>query len=123
MAHWARIPASALGLTTSTNLTLLDVLQTDTRLLESIQVDFIAMVRQLREQGGGPEVTCFFEQLPMPVVGTIVSEKSASLEGYASSGILANHQDMVKFATAKEDGFKRLLGELTRWISEVGKED
>ncbi|RYP42199.1 hypothetical protein DL767_000363 [Monosporascus sp. MG133] len=33
--------------------------------------------------------------------------------------IHANHSDMVKFASAEENGFKRLVGELVRWASQV----
>lgn len=61
------------------------------------------------------EVTCFFEELPLPVAGKIVSKESATLEGYSSFSIHANHSDMVKFGSANENGFKRLLGELMRW--------
>lgn len=124
MADWAKIPASALGFLKSTNTMLLDVLQKDNQLLESIQVDFLAMVRQLREEGRALEVTCFFEELPLGRgVGTIVSKESASFDGYVPRSIHANHRNMVKFATVEDNNFKRLLGELTRWTSEVGKED
>lgn len=122
MADWAKIPASALGFVKSTNTMLLDVLQRDSQLLESIQVDFLAMVRQLREEGRGLEVTCFFEELPVLGFGTIVSKESASFEGYVPRSIHANHRDMVKFVSGEDNGFKRLLGELTRWTSEIGKE-
>ena len=37
------------------------------------------------------------------------------LEGYTSISIHANHRDMVKFGSAEDTGFKRLLGELVRW--------
>jgi hypothetical protein len=115
MADWAKIPASAVGLVKSANKSLLGILETDDQLLESIQLEFWSMVRGLREGGRGFEVTCFFEELPLPVVGKVVSKESATLEGYASFSIHANHSDMVKFASAEENGFKRLLGELTRW--------
>ncbi len=123
MADWTKIPASALGFVKSTNTMLLDVLQRDNQLLESIQVDFLAMVRQLREEGRGLEVTCFFEELPLGGVGKVVSKESASFDGYVPRSIHANHRNMVKFATVEDNNFKRLLGELTRWTSEVGKED
>ena len=78
------------------------------------------MVRGLREDGRHFEVTCFFEELPLPGVGKVVSKESATLEGYASFSIHANHSDMVKFVSVEENGLNRLLGELVRWISEVG---
>ena len=120
MADWAKIPASAIGLVKSTNKSLLGILQMEDQLLESIQVDFWSMVRGLREGGRHFEVACFFEELPLPVVGKVVSKESATLEGYASFSIHANHGDMVKFASAEDNGFKRLLGILARWAAEVG---
>src|SRR4051812_23148703 len=65
------------------------------------------------------EVTCFFEELPLPVVGKVVSKESATFAGYNPISIHANHGDMVRFATAEETGFKRVLGELTRWETEL----
>lgn len=122
MADWAKIPASVLGLVKSTNVMLLDILERDNQLLESIQVDFLAMVRQLREEGRGLEITCFFEELPMLMTGQVVSKESATLEGYTPLSIHANHRNMVKFGTTEENGFRRLLGELNRWMSQVGEE-
>jgi hypothetical protein len=81
------------------------------------------MIRELRESGRHLEVTCFFEALPWPVIGEVVSKTSATLEGYSSFSIHADHRDMVRFASAEDNGFKRLLGELTRWESQVGREN
>lgn len=122
MADWAKIPVSALGLVKSSNVVLLDFLQTNNQLLESVQVDFLAMVRQLREDGRGIEMTCFFEELPILGAGMIVSRESATFEGYAARSIYANHRDMAKFETAEDNGFKRLLWELTRWTSKIGED-
>lgn len=68
-------------------------------------------------KGGGRrfEVTCFFEELPLPVAGQVVSKESATLEGYTSVSVHANHSDMVKFGSSEDTGFRRLLGELMRW--------
>ncbi|KAM6514818.1 hypothetical protein FSOLCH5_009055 [Fusarium solani] len=119
MADWARMPASALGLIKSTSVTLLDLLQRDNQLLESIQVEFWSMIRDLRESGRSLEIMCFYEELPLPVVGKVVSKESATLEGYNSATIHANHRDMVKFGSVEDNGFKRLLGELSRWESQI----
>lgn len=119
MANWAKIPASALGLVKSTNKLLLEILETDNQFLESIQVRFWSMIRELREAGRRLEVTCFLEELPLPVVGKVVSKESATLEGYSSFSIHANHRDMTRFGSAEDNGFKRLLGELIRWESQI----
>jgi protein SERAC1 len=119
MAKWAKIPASALGIVKSTNTTLLKILETDDQLLESIQGGFLSMIRDLREGNRRLEVTCFFEELPLPVAGKVVTKDSATFAGYNPISIHANHRDMVKFTSAEETGFKRLLGELIRWESEI----
>lgn len=116
MADWAGIPAWALGIFKSTNKSLLEILRTDDQLLISIQERFWSMVRRVREGNRRLEVTCFFEELALPIVGKkVVNEASATLEGYSSMSIHANHSNMVKFATAEDNGFKRLVGELIRW--------
>ncbi|CAH0024287.1 unnamed protein product [Clonostachys rhizophaga] len=121
VADWAKVPASALGLFKSTNKSLLRILETDDQLLESIQLRFLAMVRQQREAGRKLEVRCFFEELPLPVVGKVVSKESATFEGYDPISIHANHRDMVKFSSGEENGFKRLVGELLFLTSEIGE--
>jgi protein SERAC1 len=119
MADWAKMPASAFGIVKSTNKSLLKILETDDQFLESIQVEFLAMIRDLREENRRLEVTCFFEELPLPVVGKVVPKDSATFAGYNPISIHADHCNMVKFASADENGFKRLLGELVRWEAEV----
>jgi protein SERAC1 len=119
MASWAKIPASALGMVKSTNKSLLAILETNDQLLESVQVRFWSMIRELREAGRRLEVTCFFEELPLAVVGKVVSKDSATLEGYNALSIRANHRDMVRFSSAEDNGFKRLLGELVRWDAQI----
>jgi hypothetical protein len=119
MADWAKISAGALGLVKSTNKSLLEILRMDNQLLEAIQVDFWSMIRELRENGRCLEVTCFFEELPLPVVGKVVSKDSATLEGYNQASIHASHRDMVRFSSASDNGFRKLLGELARWESEL----
>jgi hypothetical protein len=59
--------------------------------------------------------------LPLPVAGQVVYKESAILEGFTCITIHANHRNMVKFASAEEDGFQMLLDELDRWKSQVGK--
>ncbi|KAM0549146.1 hypothetical protein ACHAPJ_009601 [Fusarium lateritium] len=119
MADWAKIPASALGLIKSTNKSLLKVLETDDKYLQSVQSRFWSMIREQQKAGRELKVTCFFEELPLPRVGIVVSKDSATLEGHNAISIHANHSNMVKFGSANDNGFKRLLGELTRWKSQA----
>ena len=121
MADWVGMPASALGLFKSVNKSLLEILETDSQLLEAIQVDFLAMIREQREGGRPLEVTCFFEELPLWKDRKVVSKESATFEGYNPISIHANHINMVKFASAGESGFTSVLGELVRWKSQIGE--
>ncbi|UPK91511.1 hypothetical protein LCI18_002446 [Fusarium solani-melongenae] len=119
MADWARIPASALGIVKSTNTSLLKILETDDKYLQSVQDRFWSMVREQQKAGRDLEVTCFFEELPLSGVGKVVSKGSATLEGYNAISIHANHSNIVKFSSMDDNGFKRLLGELIRWESQI----
>lgn len=117
MASWAKIPASALAVVKSRNSSLLAVLGTNDELLVSIQRRFWDMVRELRESGRDFQVMCFFEELGLPVAGQVVPRESATLEGYPSASIHANHSDMVKFGSSEATGFKTLLATLVRWMA------
>ncbi|KAI6771494.1 hypothetical protein HG531_009119 [Fusarium graminearum] len=119
MAKWADIPASALGVVKSINKSLLKILETDNKYLESVQDRFWSMVREQQKAGRDLEITCFFEELPLSGVGKVVSKDSATLESYNAISIHANHSNMVKFSSEDDNGFKRLLGELIRWESQI----
>ncbi|KAM4066692.1 SesB [Hirsutella rhossiliensis] len=95
MADWAKIPASALGILKSTNKSLLKILETDDNYLQSAQDRFWSLIREQQRAGRDLEITCFFEELPLPVVGKVVSKDSATLEGYNAISIYANHGSMV----------------------------
>lgn len=119
LAKWAKIPAKTLGVLKSTNTDLLSVLQTSSEVLRRISNDFLSMVRDLRERNQVLNITCFWESLPMPYVGTIVEKESASLAGYNAISIHANHRDMVRFVAPEDPGFVSVLSELKRWIRDL----
>ncbi|KAK7747569.1 hypothetical protein SLS62_009068 [Diatrype stigma] len=119
-----KMPLSVLALGKSTNKKLVQVLRGhNNQLLESLQQDFLKMTQELQRNGRALEIACFFEELPLPVIGKIVSKESATFEGHNPFTIHADHRGMVRFASEHENGFKRLLGELTRWHSQISKED
>lgn len=119
MADWAKLPAKALGIVKSTNQSLLKVLRSSDQYLESVQLRFLTMIRDLQQSDRRIEITCFYEELPLPVVGKVVSKESATFAGYNMTSIHANHRDMVRFSNGNETGFQRLLGELVRWVAEI----
>ena len=121
LAMWAKIPAKALGIVKSTNTDLLSILQTGSEVLARIQSDFYSMLRKFSEDGRCLNITCFWESLPMPHVGTIVARASASLAGYNAISIHADHRDMVRFQNEEESGFLGVVGELKRWADDLAE--
>ncbi|KAF7508072.1 hypothetical protein GJ744_009654 [Endocarpon pusillum] len=69
------------------------------------------------------EITCFFEELPLPGVGVVVPPHSAILPGYIPIGIRSNYMDMTKFENADDPGFKAVAGELRRWVRALAKSE
>jgi len=118
MARWAGIPARALGVLKTTNRSLLDILNTNSELLDDIHNRFLLMIRDEREGGRPVRLTCFWEAKPM-LRWVVVEKESASLEGYSAYGIGADHRDMVRFQSPDDPNFQRVLGELLRWEGEL----
>lgn len=122
LADWTKIPADTLGILKSTNTSLLRVLQTNNELLESLNQDFLYLLRILREGREDEKkiyVMCFFEELGYPGIEHIVSKASATFASDPPISVRANHSDMVKFATASDAGFKSVARELKRWMNEI----
>ncbi|KAK3937048.1 hypothetical protein QBC46DRAFT_366513 [Diplogelasinospora grovesii] len=70
--------------------------------------------KQLREAGKRLKVIYFFEELPLLIAGIIMFKDPATLKGYDSYSIYANYKDIVKFSSAEDNGFKKLLKELIK---------
>jgi protein SERAC1 len=66
-------------------------------------------------------VTCSFKELPLPVVGKVVSKASATFPDHPAMSIHANNRDMVRFASVDDNGFKRLAGVLVQWEQKSGR--
>lgn len=115
IADWARIPISAISRFKSANTSLIDILQTDDQQLESLNVDFMGMIREQRESGRELGIYCFFEGRKTPVVGDIVSKASATFPGYDECVIPADHVNMAKVSSANENGYNRLAATIKRW--------
>jgi protein SERAC1 len=75
LAKWAMGLAKVIGLLKQTNPQILAALETDSEVLARIQDEFHTMVRSRNQEGLQPiEITCFFEELPLPGVD-VVSKK------------------------------------------------
>ncbi|KAH6706234.1 hypothetical protein BKA61DRAFT_492359 [Leptodontidium sp. MPI-SDFR-AT-0119] len=121
LALWAERLAKVIGLLKQTNPDILSVLQADSEVLARIQDSFHTMIRSRNQDGLPPiEITCFFEEIPLPGVGLVVPSHSAVLPGYIPIPIRSNHMDMTKFGSLEDPGFMAITGELRRWVKELG---
>lgn len=57
----------------------------------------------------------------MPLIGMTVAQESATLPGYGTISIHADHRDMVRFLNPQDPGFQKLVGELSRWSQAANK--
>jgi len=123
-AKWAMVGERLLRSFKSTSQTNIKDLEEDSEKLSELGKMFPELLRrrgESREPGSKIEVACFFEGQQSPI-GVIVSETSASVAGYRPVSILADHQNMCKFASANNAGYKRVSGTLARWTKELGNQ-
>ncbi|KAK0622531.1 hypothetical protein B0T14DRAFT_425223, partial [Immersiella caudata] len=121
LARWAELFSRHLGLVKQTDKEIAAVLRHDSELLARIQDGFHTMILACNKNNKDTvEIACFYEQLPLPVVGHIVTQDSAILPGYIPIGIHANHMDMAKFGSDNDPGFVSVCAELRRWIKDIG---
>ncbi|KAJ9131272.1 Kinesin light chain [Coniochaeta hoffmannii] len=120
LARWAEVVSRAIGVVKQTNPEIVAVLQSESEVLARIQDSFHTMVMaQARDGSGLIEISCFYEELPLPGVGQVVPQHSAILPGYIPIGIRSNHMDMARFAAADDPGFVAVCAELRRWIRQL----
>ncbi len=65
-------------------------------------------------------LACFFEAMDVPVGGTVVPQRSATLDGCIPLPIPANDSDMPKFSSRQDANYRRVVGELLSWLSRTG---
>ncbi|KAK1765234.1 hypothetical protein QBC33DRAFT_495970 [Phialemonium atrogriseum] len=121
LARWAEMMSRTIGMMKQTNAEIVQILRRDSEVLARIQDSFHGMVMARNQYGLPPiEITCFYEELPMPVIGLVVPQDSAILPGYIPIGIRGNHSEMTKFADMDDAGFTAVCGELRRWVKATG---
>ncbi|KAK7946915.1 uncharacterized protein PG986_011236 [Apiospora aurea] len=124
LAKSAERLAKCIGLIKNTNPHILGVLRRDSKVLSRIQHDFHTMIRSRSCDGYPPiNISCCYEELPLPGIGEVVSKTSAILHGYTAIGIHSNHRDMVRFSSPDDLGFLSITGELKRWIGDLRTSD
>ncbi|KAF0318883.1 hypothetical protein GQ607_013842 [Colletotrichum asianum] len=120
LAAWAEKLSMSIGLLKQTNTDIVRVLRSDSETLARIQDSFHTMIQSRNREGQGRiEITCFYEELPLPGVGLVVTQDSAILPGYVPIGLRNNHQDMTKFSALEDPGFIAVCAELRRWNKEM----
>ncbi|KAK8070429.1 hypothetical protein PG997_010632 [Apiospora hydei] len=94
------------------NSQLVEALRRDSAILENQRSEFVTVSKDL-------DVVCFREELPTEI-GLIVPKDTAVYAGFKvrEGGIYANHRDMTKFSSDKDEGYKRVLHQVRRQIKE-----
>ncbi|KAI1853349.1 hypothetical protein JX266_002055 [Neoarthrinium moseri] len=124
LALYAERLAKFIGLVKTTNPRIIGVLRRDSEVLARIQSQFHSMIRLRASDGQDPiNITCFYEELPLPGVGEVVPHSSAVLHGYTSIGVHSHHKDMVRFSSLDDPGFISVSGELERWARGLNASD
>ncbi|KAI9150668.1 Agmatine deiminase [Paramyrothecium foliicola] len=121
LAKWAKLMSQSLGILKETNTDIVRVLERDSEVLARLQDSFHTMVMERRQDGLALQITCFYEELPMPRFGLIVPPESAILPGYIPIGIHAHHSNMTKFSNSEDPGFIAISSELRRWVKEIAR--
>lgn len=117
LAEWARIPANIFNIVKDTNTKLLSVLDLDSEVRDRIHAEFMMFLRK-RETSPTPiRVTCLFETLKLGLF-MIVPRKSATLDGYVNLSVHADHRDIARFDTDKDQTYMMVLDELKRWTAQ-----
>ncbi|KAH7095492.1 hypothetical protein FB567DRAFT_31364 [Paraphoma chrysanthemicola] len=119
-APFAKSVSRVLSLTGKrVNVNILDTLKRDSQVLLDLEDWFGHWLRRRSQDGSPIELTCFIEELELPIVGRVVEEHQAKISGYSSFGIHANHMDMTKFEGEQDPGYKLVRAQITRWVGQI----
>ncbi|KAK3989429.1 hypothetical protein QBC44DRAFT_396304 [Cladorrhinum sp. PSN332] len=114
-AKWGIFSAAMVNVVKKTNKSIIQVLDPDSEMLATIQKRFHEILRLRQAKNAPISITCFYEELGLPVLGRIVDTKSAQLPGYPSYGVHEVHANMGKFRHAEDQSYQDVVGELLRW--------
>ncbi|KAF1965939.1 hypothetical protein BU23DRAFT_436621, partial [Bimuria novae-zelandiae CBS 107.79] len=101
------------------NVDILDTLKRDSQVLLDVEDWFGHWRRRCASAHRNIQITCFFEELELPLVGKVVEETQAKIPGYSSYGIRANHMDMTKFPSSNDPGYQAVCREIRRWSKDA----
>lgn len=78
LAKWAKLLSQSMGIIKQTNTDVIRVLKRDSEVLARVQDSFHTMVKACKQDGLEPiQITCFYEELPLPGVGLVGSTNIA----------------------------------------------
>ena len=92
LAQWGKLGALLATTFRRANTDILKVLSPGSEMLAAIQERFFNILNRRLGEGSKISITCFYEELAMPIGGLVVPERSATLPGYSKYGIHANHR-------------------------------
>ncbi|KAK1452670.1 hypothetical protein CCUS01_10711 [Colletotrichum cuscutae] len=123
VAVWAERLAKSLGVLKKTNTEILGVLKPESEVLAEIQDNFHNITQSQSTAGvRAIQITCFYEELPLPGVGLVVPQHSAIIPGKDAVGIRGNHHTMAKFSSRGDPGFIDICDELRIWMKKIDLE-
>ena len=92
IAAWASFATKLINVIKPANSDIVGVLKPGSEMLSTIQNSFHGILRKRKDAGSEIDITCFYEELPMPSIGLIVPQSSATIPGYSKYSIHANHK-------------------------------
>ena len=121
-AGYAKIAPHYFELVNSTLSEMPTDLEERSKVLANIANTFLKFLRSRDRDSTQVEITCFFEQLSTEIATKneiIVPKASATIPGYESLSIPANHSEMCKFKSIDEVGYRQISARLDRWIRAI----
>lgn len=125
LAVWAERLVGVLGIFKQVDAGIVALLRKDSEVLSRVHDDILKMIQYPGKDTKQHRiaVTCFYEALPMRLIGFIVPKESAIILGYLHISIHAHHRDMVRFADIDDPGLQSVVAELRKWIAEITMQD
>jgi hypothetical protein len=118
LALWGTRLAKYVQSIRTVNRDIIRALTKKSEILAIVEQDFQQLLLK-PEHFSKTRIFCFYEEIPLPVVGKIVPEESAILEQYSNASIHANHMDMAKFDNEADVGYLAVCGVLKDWIDNL----
>lgn len=117
------------------NQDLLRTLTKNSETLGETTIAFGQLLERRKERKRHLNIQPFLEELPIPSIGLVVPAASASMAGYLSETIHADHmvskfssmmrsaltnsQAMTKFSSRRDQNYKKVISTVKRWLGEI----